>query len=96
MINNELQVPVTIADTNTDDGDVQMSSNSLNTSSVLANPAWILGTCMHALHKRTHSEWTTKVDICDWIRSGTKNWGSAPEVLAGLTPLARIRYVYHC
>jgi U3 small nucleolar RNA-associated protein 20 len=86
LINNELQ-PST-ASTREED-DVQVTSQD----SVLTRPAWILGTCMNALQKRNHSEWATKVNICNWIRSGLKNWGTTPEVVAGLAPLARMRYV---
>jgi hypothetical protein len=72
--------------------DVQMLSTVEESSIVLAKPVWILATYMQALQKRDPTEWATKVDIYKWICSGTKNWGVAPEVVAGLAPLARMRY----
>lgn len=69
------------------------TTNDNNHTSVLANPARILGACMQALQRRAHSEWSTQVDIRDWIRTGTKTWSTSPEVLAGLAPLARARFV---
>lgn len=114
MINQELQSPSVSPATATDTdafnaNDVQMdsmdatdssTSHGDNTGTILARPAWVIGTCMQVLQRRAHSEWATKVDICDWIRKGSKNWGTSPEVLAGLAPLVRLRSVFplffHC
>lgn len=67
------------------------ANTGINGSSVLASPAWILGTCMRALQQRPPIEWPTEINISDWIQGGIKEWGSSPEFLAGLTPLARSR-----
>ncbi|KAF5354672.1 hypothetical protein D9756_005618 [Leucocoprinus leucothites] len=84
FINTELQLSTN------NSGDVQIPSLEADDNDiVLARPAWILGTCMKALQHRDHSEWATKVDICSWIRSGTRSWGTVPEVVSGLAPLAR-------
>ncbi|KAF9449246.1 hypothetical protein P691DRAFT_667809, partial [Macrolepiota fuliginosa MF-IS2] len=92
MINHVLQIT---PGANKADGEIQIDSagDASTDHNLLARPAWVLGTCMQALHKRTQSEWATKADICEWIRSGTRNWGTSPEVLAGLAPLARSRSV---
>jgi len=75
--------------------DKQMTSLEANNGGiVLATPAWILGTCMQALAQRNHSEWDTIVDIRNWICTGAKCWGKAPEVIAGLVPLARMRWEF--
>ena len=76
--------------------DVQITSLEANNDGiVLATPAWILGTCMQALQQRNHSEWDTVVDIYNWICTGAKRWGKTPEVIAGLVPLARMRWEFY-
>jgi hypothetical protein len=74
------------------DKGMNMVSEGIDAPSVLGGPAWILGACMRALQQRPHTEWTKEINISDWTRKGVKEWGSSPEFLAGLTPLARSRY----
>lgn len=85
VIENELVVA---------DGGVNMVPDGPAAPSVLASPAWILGKCMRALQQRPHAEWATEINLSDWAQSSIKNWGSSPEILAGLTPLARSRYFF--
>jgi len=84
LINRELYIP--------DGEDVQMTPPEATKDDItLTTPAWILGACMQTLQQRNHSEWDAIVDICDWIRTGARCWVMAPEVIAGLVPLAQMR-----
>jgi U3 small nucleolar RNA-associated protein 20 len=56
-----------------------------------ANSAWVLGACMQALAKSSHTTQLDMVDLASWTKKSVVKWGWSENVLAGLVAVLHNR-----